>query len=323
VDWILRELAAGLESLSPTPAVYQDAIEQTSYQSQVGFGAAVAQTQSLSQISDQLQVVGADAEVGLAGAASNELVNQTAQGIWQLQIGCLVFCQETSQYQRAEQFNSTLQAVFATPAAAAGALADRTAQLIWQVQIGCLAWCDDATELQIASAHNQLERMPAAPPSQPGSPVPFRDAAASPASTAGAVAPSSGPAVPGAAGPAGSAASPTPILRGAFGQQVGRGSYPKDPPARSWQVLVPQGRRVAAPPSAVRAGSIAYEHATPGKTTRPRRVLLSALDASRRAASGAITAAGLAAIAALAALLLGGLCVRYVGSLRDSRSPAA
>jgi hypothetical protein len=73
-------------------------------------------------------------------------VNQTSQGIWQLQIGCLFDCTGTQQLQQATQSNTTLQAV-----AGSGAVDNTVTQVIWQLQIGCLFWCYDAVEVQTAT----------------------------------------------------------------------------------------------------------------------------------------------------------------------------
>ena len=88
-------------------------------------------------------------------------VNQTAQGIWQLQIGCLLDCTGTQQLQQASQSNTTVQAP------AGGSAVNGTTQLIWQLQIGCLFWCYDAVESQGASGGDSTTLVPPAPPSQP------------------------------------------------------------------------------------------------------------------------------------------------------------
>jgi hypothetical protein len=187
VEALLAQLAAGLPGLRPTSAAEQATVEQISYQSQSGAAGTLVQVQSASQDSATVQSYdesaaltrGLDALLAGAPAASDEAVNQTEQGIWQLQIGCLMFCERTQQYQQAVQSNTTVQTNRSTsPAESTGAsMANTATQLIWQAQIGCLFWCFDATEQQIATATNALvvvdeaDETPAPSPAEPISQV--------------------------------------------------------------------------------------------------------------------------------------------------------
>src|SRR5262249_18810354 len=144
---LLRQVTTALSSLSPAPAAEQSAVEQVSFQSQNAAGATLTQVQSAAQSSTTIQSYTWSLIAGLASvpggppATSGEAVNQTEQGIWQLQIGCLFLCHETAQYQQAEQSNATLQTIVSAPGAAAdpsASASDIVTQVIWQVQIGCL-----------------------------------------------------------------------------------------------------------------------------------------------------------------------------------------
>jgi mucin-6/19 len=181
LEELLGEIVAGLSSLSPTSAAEQNTVEQNSYQSQTGQGLALTQTQSASQASTTVQVddrsssliAELETALGSSETASDEAVNQTEQGIWQLQVGCLISCEETQQYQQAEQSNTTVQTV--TPASQSAStttasVANTAAQLIWQAQVGCLFWCFDTTQQQTAVSHNTLLVSASEGPSTPPPP---------------------------------------------------------------------------------------------------------------------------------------------------------
>jgi hypothetical protein len=162
---LLRQITTALSGLGPAPAAEQRAVQQVSFQSQNAAGGAVTQVQGAVQSSATIQAyassppAGPAPELGGSQTPSGEVVNQTEQGIWQLQIGCLFLCHETAQYQRAEQSNATLQTILPAAGSAANVSAsasDIVAQDIWQVQIGCLSWCFDATEQQIGTTRNDL-----------------------------------------------------------------------------------------------------------------------------------------------------------------------
>jgi hypothetical protein len=209
---LLRQITTALSGLSPAPAAEQSAVEQVSFQSQNAAGGALTQVQSAAQSSTTIQSYTSSPIAGLASelfgpqAASGGAVNETEQGIWQLQIGCLFLCRETVQYQQAEQSNATVQTFASAPGSAASPSAaspsasasDLVTQVIWQVQIGCLLWCLDTTGQQTATTRNELTvthgEGVAAPPS-PGasstSPGGENEAAPQPG-------PTSSPAAPGA-----------------------------------------------------------------------------------------------------------------------------
>ncbi len=156
---VVREMEAGIPTPAAIPAAEQSAVEQTSYQLQVDARGVSAQDQSVSQASTTVQeydasalIAGVQQAMELSATAKAQAISQTEQGIWQLQIGCLMFCNETQLKQLSAQSSSTVQRVAAPPAAssAAPSSANSTTQLVWQAQIGCLFWCFDTTEQQTA-----------------------------------------------------------------------------------------------------------------------------------------------------------------------------
>ena len=167
LEQFLKVIASGLPSLIPATASQQNVVEQASYQGQYGQGPTLAQMQDSSQASTTVQVgdvspsstAGLEAAFADAEAAAVETVNQTEQGIWQLQIGCLIFCEHTQQYQQAEQSNTTIQTVATVSASSSETITSSvnvTTQLIWQVQIGCLFWCFETTLQQTATSQNTV-----------------------------------------------------------------------------------------------------------------------------------------------------------------------
>jgi hypothetical protein len=162
---LLRQITTALSGLSPAPAAEQSAVEQISFQSQSAAGGTLTQVQSAVQSATTIQsyssspVAGPGSEPVGQQAASGGAVNQTEQGIWQLQIGCLFLCHETAQYQQAEQSNATQQTIVSPPGSAAkesASASDIVAQVIWQVQIGCLFWCFDTTAQQAGTTRNDV-----------------------------------------------------------------------------------------------------------------------------------------------------------------------
>jgi hypothetical protein len=195
LEQLLLAISPGLPTLSAGPAAEQNTVEQLAYQWQDGQSSPLTQRQRASQVNNAVQVVDVSASptadrravLGWSGDTTGEAVNQSAQGIWQLQIGCLIFCIETQQYQQAEQSNTTIQ-ILTQPAgssvATRAALVDLATQLVWQVQIGCLFWCWDATQVQVVvlrSTHAVIESHRS--PSQPRSNAPFPPMAPSPPRT--------------------------------------------------------------------------------------------------------------------------------------------
>jgi hypothetical protein len=202
---LLRQITTALSGLSPAAAAEQSAVEQISFQSQSAAGGTLTQVQSAVQSSTTSQsytsspVAGPGSEPVGPQPAGEGAVNQTEQGIWQLQIGCLFLCHETAQYQQAEQSNATQQTIVSAPGSAAkdGASAsDIVTQVIWQVQIGCLFWCFDTTEQQAGTTRNDLTATqgegaaaPPAPEASSNSSGTENQAAPLPATTASSQAP--------------------------------------------------------------------------------------------------------------------------------------
>jgi hypothetical protein len=152
---------AGLPPQQSVPATAQNVVDQTSYQWQLSQGPSATQAQSASQIDSTVQNATSSvsatlhAALGAPSSSAGEVVNQTDQGIWQVQIGCLIFCAQTEQYQQADQSNTTiqvLQSALGVATQTATAAINSTTQIIWQLQIGCLMWCLDTAEQQFASS---------------------------------------------------------------------------------------------------------------------------------------------------------------------------
>ena len=165
VDQLLGELEAfNPPALNPAQALNENVVDQTAGQYQDGQSGddglepTGPQTQSATQINTTIQILASSllSNVGAAGGAGSsaaEALNQTLQGIWQLQIGCLFDCFLTQQTQQAEQSNTTIYVVPDAPATTTST-ANTTIGLIWQLQVGCLFWCYDAVEVQTATSSN-------------------------------------------------------------------------------------------------------------------------------------------------------------------------
>jgi hypothetical protein len=214
----------GLPSQQAAPAAEQNIVNQTAYQWQLGQGTTGVQTQSASQTNNTVQVVASlsaalQAAVGSSDPSAAGIMNQTEQGIWQLQIGCLIFCAQTQQYQQAEQANTTTQVLIPAPgstAATTAAAVNSAAQVIWQMQIGCLLWCVDATEQQTAASNQTTlvaivdSPMTSAPPPDPSTGSTSNSAVASPSSATTAPAGSNPPSDPTSSADA-TASGPAPV----------------------------------------------------------------------------------------------------------------
>ena len=163
---LLDTIAQVMPSLYDVPAAEQNTVVQMSRQWQYGNGLGRGQTQTTSQLSSTAQsddVLPADAARSGLGDQVPELVNQTEQGIWQLQIGCVAFCSQTRQVQQAEQSNTTLRSAGAgadTSSYPLTSSANVTTQTVWQVQVGCLMWCFDTEQQQTASSENLEGELP-------------------------------------------------------------------------------------------------------------------------------------------------------------------
>ena len=175
----LSQLLALLGSQGPAdqPPVTPggSSVDQTSLQTQSGAGSDGDQSQTASQWSGTVQEL-----VSQAVKQTVQIVNQTAQTIVQVQIGCLFHCTDTHQTQQASQTNTAVQVVgqgvSAVTAPAATVVSTVVNQLVWQLQIGCLAWCSNTTQQQSASQHNEavtISPQPDTPPAPPrGDPGP-------------------------------------------------------------------------------------------------------------------------------------------------------
>jgi hypothetical protein len=218
VDELLAAIAPVLSSLNLPPASDQNATTQNISQLEDGEGSALEQTESAFEVNTSLQIdelsstliAELEAALGSASVSAEQAVNQTEQEIWQLQIGCLMFCAETQQYQLAAQSNTTSQTILPTPgsvAAASSALTNEANELVWQLQIGCMYQCVDTTQQQIARRGYTPVGVaiptpwpPAAPPPEASTSSPATGAeqttimreSASSTSSAAAVAPDSG-----------------------------------------------------------------------------------------------------------------------------------
>jgi hypothetical protein len=324
LERILRELATGLAGLGSRPAIATNTVQQSSYQSQSGAAEASAQSQGVSQVGDSAQLLDAGAEA--VRGQSREVFNQTTQGIWQLQIGCLIFCHQTTQYQQAEQDNRTTQTASASAPVAGGsvaAAANVTAQLIWQAQVGCMFWCYDASEQQIASSHNVYTGIAGRRPVAPASEEPTVSVPAASGAAIGSASPQRG------SPPSGAGALPialavpepgtaaTPAIRLVDDQLSSRGTRTGRPHASAWRpaaavAVVVLSARPAARPRRAAAG-------TPAASTRS----LSLLGTTGPGAGGA-SGSNLAGVAVAAAVALFGLCLVCVAFLRTAwRPPAA
>ena len=139
----------------------------------MGDSGTAGQAQVAAQSNATVQVA-----FGATGAgAGPTAVNQTAQGIWQVQIGCLFDCAGTQQLQQATQSNTTVQAVGGSGAtdATEPSAVDTVIRIVWQLQIGCLFWCYDAVEGQTATGTGSTVLITPGPPPAPGptsSPIP-------------------------------------------------------------------------------------------------------------------------------------------------------
>ena len=145
----IEQLLGELQVPSPpqataAPGSEQNTTQQTSAQSENGDG---NQSQIASQTNGTVQVVATPAGAPADGGTGPAAVNQTAQGIVQLQVGCIFYCSGTQQTQQARQSNATVQSVDSSGAGAANTVS----RVIWQVQVGCVAWCYDAVESQTAT----------------------------------------------------------------------------------------------------------------------------------------------------------------------------
>ena len=178
VDQLLSALEAfNPPALDPIQATDENVVDQTAGQYQDGQSGddglepTGPQTQSATQINSTIQIFASSllSNVGGAGGADSsaaEAVNQTLQGIWQIQIGCVFDCFLTQQTQQAEQSNTTIYVVPDAPATATST-ANTAMGLIWQLQVGCLFLCYDAVEVQTATSSSTTLVVVPVPPTPP------------------------------------------------------------------------------------------------------------------------------------------------------------
>jgi hypothetical protein len=211
----------GLPAMQIVPAAEQNAVSQTASQLQFGATPGDTQTQSASQSNATVQIVASSLAAAIQATLSNsssspaEIVNQTQQEIWQLQVGCLIFCSQTQQYQQAAQSNTTVQVLQlaggSTPSTTPTAV-DSVTQVIWQLQIGCLLWCLDTTQQQTATS-DQSRVLTILSPDSPGSvsdPPGTAGNGGAPQTPGGPSTPASGP----DAGAGADASAPVPVSQG-------------------------------------------------------------------------------------------------------------
>jgi hypothetical protein len=109
-----------------------------------------SQSQSAVQGSSTTQhatAQGAPDQASSSGVALNTSV--TVQFAWQLQIGCMSFCYDTSQSQLIAQAAETAQVAAAVAVAAAFAVnVAETLQFAWQLQQGCVEECHGTSQTQ-------------------------------------------------------------------------------------------------------------------------------------------------------------------------------
>ena len=223
----IEQLLGQLQAPSPPIATQaaggeQNGTQQSAAQSETGRG---NQSQVATQSNATVQVAPAQGGDGDGAAPATDAppvaVNQTAQGVVQLQVGCIFYCSGTQQTQAAQQSTTTVQSVNSGGAGAANTVS----RGVWQVQVGCVAWCYNAVETQTAGASDSTE-VAVAPP--PGSPAQASGDAAPPSWPAPEQAQS--PTVPGDARSAPSGGAPLEVP----GAGVGGGSH--DPPSDARRV---------------------------------------------------------------------------------------
>jgi hypothetical protein len=159
IEQLLGQLQAPSAPVATASPGDENVTQQAAAQSQNGEG---SQSQVAGQTNGTVQVAGqSDASVPVAA------VNQTAQGVVQLQVGCIFYCSGTRQTQQAQQSNTTMQSV---NNAGAGA-ANTVSRVVWQVQVGCVVWCYNAVETQTAGTSDSTVVAVAPPPAVAAPPV--------------------------------------------------------------------------------------------------------------------------------------------------------
>jgi outer membrane biosynthesis protein TonB len=106
------------------------------------------QVQSANQDAKTTQSADASAPAGDATAVNR---SRTVQFVWQTQLGCVAFCYETSQEQRATQSAATDQSAAASGADATASNDSLTRQFAFQFQRGCVYECYATSQYQSAA----------------------------------------------------------------------------------------------------------------------------------------------------------------------------
>jgi hypothetical protein len=171
------------------PGADQNVVDQASYQAQTGGSGTGGQTQIALQVNTTVQgdpalwaaATGSATALGAAGSS----VDQSLQGIWQLQVGCIFYCTATQQVQQASESDTLIVATSGDPGSAV-AVVNTAVMRIWQIQIGCLFWCYATVQLQSASTDASVLTVPVTVPAGGGSGSP------SPGGSSSAGAPGSG-----------------------------------------------------------------------------------------------------------------------------------
>ncbi|MBV9682330.1 MAG: hypothetical protein JO046_11110 [Solirubrobacterales bacterium] len=183
---LLSQLSAflppsGSSSVQPAPAVQQNSAEQVTWQ--VQDAGPDSQLQSATQTSATIQVTQIVARwpaylgsaAGVPQPPTPQVVDQTQQRTWQLQIGCLFYCVDSQQVQQAQQSTTTIQIVEGPPGSPSATTVAIVEQTIWQLQIGCLAWCWNSTQVQEANTQSATAVLTVPPPSDGPGPAPGPD----------------------------------------------------------------------------------------------------------------------------------------------------
>ncbi len=166
IDQLLGQLQAPTPpAATAAPGDAQNVTQQSAAQSQSGG----SESQTAGQANGTVQAVvgaggapgaGSAAPAAVTGGAAPAAVNHTAQGVVQLQVGCIFYCSGTRQTQQAQQSTTTVQSVNSGGAGAANTVS----RVVWQVQVGCVVWCYNAVESQSAGASDSTVVAVAPPP---------------------------------------------------------------------------------------------------------------------------------------------------------------
>jgi hypothetical protein len=326
-----------LPTQDPVAAPEQSVVQQSSYQSQVGQSSQlesatqvnvlaqdpIASLTSLfsgdSQISSVLASLGSwVASLGTGDdspqstptsspATTGPVINQVEQAIWQIQVGCLVFCFQTDQTQQAEQSDTTIGVIPATdPADSSPTTVSPIAesyQLVWQLQIGCLFFCYGTIETQIATIVSAVETLVAPPPPSSGSGGGGTSSGSGGTSSgSGGTATPGGPGAPGPApaggsqsgsyapgvAPISSGTAPFPIISGTAPFRISLGIAP----FRIGSGTAPT--RISSPPPGLITGGAAISSEIPGPVERrgsPAAPTPSVASPTLQVGTGAVTSA--------------------------------